>query len=393
MGIEFKVTKPIYDKSLAIEDWQDPKWQLRFSLKKKEDFARYFRLSKQEEEAFDKGSQFNVQTTPYYASLAKDHPEDPIRKIFMPNALELEDQFQRMLDPLDENNNRPSQRIIHRYPDRCLFLVTDYCNVYCRYCTRKHFTGKEQVFPKKDEYQSGLDYIRNTPKIREVILSGGDPLSLSDNRLEQVLKDLREIPHIEIIRIGSRIPVVNPFRITEELAKILKKYKPVYLMTHFNHPREITRESAEALERIVDHGTPVFNQMVLLNGVNNHPAIIQALSRRLLYLRVKPYYMFQCDPSEGSDYLRTSIEDSLEIQKHLWGKVSGLMMPNYSIDIPGGGGKTSMVPNHQINHEGNTRTFKGFDGKIRQYISPSKQNIKKPMDVESYQQEWDLLNS
>mgnify|MGYP001290938961 CR=1 FL=1 len=393
MGIEFKVTKPIYDKSLAIEDWQDPKWQLRFSLKKKEDFARYFRLSKQEEEAFDKGSQFNVQTTPYYASLAKDHPEDPIRKIFMPNALELEDQFQRMLDPLDENNNRPSQRIIHRYPDRCLFLVTDYCNVYCRYCTRKHFTGKEQVFPKKDEYQSGLDYIRNTPKIREVILSGGDPLSLSDNRLEQVLKDLREIPHIEIIRIGSRIPVVNPFRITEELAKVLKKYKPVYLMTHFNHPREITRESAEALERIVDHGTPVFNQMVLLNGVNNHPAIIQALSRRLLYLRVKPYYMFQCDPSEGSDYLRTSIEDSLEIQKHLWGKVSGLMMPNYSIDIPGGGGKTSMVPNHQINHEGNTRTFKGFDGKIRQYISPSKQNIKKPMDVESYQQEWDLLNS
>ncbi|MAF92768.1 MAG: lysine 2,3-aminomutase [Bdellovibrionaceae bacterium] len=391
--MEFKVTKPIYDKSLAIEDWQDPKWQLRFSLKKKEDFARYFRLSKQEEEAFDKGSQFNVQTTPYYASLAKDHPEDPIRKIFMPNALELEDQFQRMLDPLDENNNRPSQRIIHRYPDRCLFLVTDYCNVYCRYCTRKHFTGKEQVFPKKDEYQSGLDYIRNTPKIREVILSGGDPLSLSDNRLEQVLKDLREIPHIEIIRIGSRIPVVNPFRITEELAKVLKKYKPVYLMTHFNHPREITRESAEALERIVDHGTPVFNQMVLLNGVNNHPAIIQALSRRLLYLRVKPYYMFQCDPSEGSDYLRTSIEDSLEIQKHLWGKVSGLMMPNYSIDIPGGGGKTSMVPNHQINHEGNTRTFKGFDGKIRQYISPSKQNIKKPMDVESYQQEWDLLNS
>ena len=393
MGIEFKVTKPIYDKSLAIEDWQDPKWQLRFSLKKKEDFARYFRLSKQEEEAFDKGSQFNVQTTPYYASLAKDHPEDPIRKIFMPNALELEDQFQRMLDPLDENNNRPSQRIIHRYPDRCLFLVTDYCNVYCRYCTRKHFTGKEQVFPKKDEYQSGLDYIKKTPKIREVILSGGDPLSLSDNRLEQVLKDLREIPHIEIIRIGSRIPVVNPFRITEELAKILKKYKPVYLMTHFNHPREITRESAEALERIVDHGTPVFNQMVLLNGVNNHPAIIQALSRRLLYLRVKPYYMFQCDPSEGSDYLRTSIEDSLEIQKHLWGKVSGLMMPNYSIDIPGGGGKTSMVPDHQINHEGNTRTFKGFDGKIRQYISPSKQNIKKPMDVESYQQEWDLLNS
>ncbi|MEC9281882.1 MAG: KamA family radical SAM protein [Bdellovibrionota bacterium] len=393
MGLEFKVTKPIYDESVAIEDWHDPKWQLRFSLKNKEDFAHYFKLSEQEERAFAEGSQFNVQTTPYYASLAKDHPEDPIRKIFMPNALELEDQFQRMLDPLDENNNRPSQRIIHRYPDRCLFLVTDYCNVYCRYCTRKHFTGKEQVFPKKDEYQAGLDYIKNTPKIREVILSGGDPLSLSDNRLEQVLKDLREIPHVEIIRIGSRIPVVNPFRITEDLARLLKRYKPVYLMTHFNHPREITKESAEALERIVDHGTPVFNQMVLLNGVNNHPAIIQALSRRLLYLRVKPYYMFQCDPSEGSDYLRTSIEDSLEIQEQLWGKVSGLMMPNYSIDIPGGGGKTSMVPNHQICQEGNTRTFKGFDGKIRQYISPSKQYIKKPMDIESYQQEWELLNS
>lgn len=227
-------------------------------------------------------------------------------------------------------------------------MITDICSVYCRFCTRKHFTGAEQAFIRESEYQDALAYIRSKPGVREVILSGGDPLTLSDQQLDRVLTDLRKIEHIEIIRIGTRMPVVCPMRITEGLVKIIRKHNPVFLMTHFNHPREITIEAKMAVEMFVDHGIPVMNQMVLLNGVNNHPAIVQALSRRLLFLRVKPYYMFQCDPSEGSDHLRTSIEDSLAIQQELWGTLSGLAMPNLSVDIPNGGGKVALVPDFLI---------------------------------------------
>lgn len=376
---------------VPASDWTDWRWQARKSLKSFADFSGFFSLSDEEIGALQRKSSFAVQTTPYYAQLAGQHPADPIRKIFMPSLQEFSSGLQSMLDPLAENDNRPSSRIIHRYPDRCLFLVTDYCNVYCRYCTRKHFTGKEQVFPKAEEWESALRYLRQTPKIREVILSGGDPLTLSDAKLAHILESLRQIEHIEIIRIGSRMPVVNPFRIGPELLQILKKNKPVYIMTHFNHPRELTAEAAAALESLVDNGTPVFNQMVLLNGVNNHASIVQALSRRLLYLRVKPYYMFQCDPSEGTDHLRTSIEDSLQIQQSLWGRVSGLMMPNYSIDIPGGGGKASLVPNYQIEQQGSRRKFRGFDGIESEYISPPPEKIVLPADWQDYAAEWQEL--
>lgn len=372
--------------------WTDWTWQLRNSLKTESDFSQYFKLSTSEKKAFERGSEvFNIRTTPYYASLvSSDSDQDPIRRIMMPHEKELTDTFQSQLDPLGERkkSNQPVKRIIHRYSDRVLFLVTDICSVYCRYCTRKHFTGSDQAFIKPNEYQEALSYLKQATGVREVILSGGDPLTLSDAHIERVLHDLRQIEHIEIIRIGTRMPVVAPMRVTEDLVKIIRKAKPVFLMTHFNHPRELTLEAATAVENFVDHGIPVMNQMVLLNGVNNHAAIVQALSRRLLFLRAKPYYMFQCDPSIGTDHLRTSIDNSLEIQKELWGHLSGLAMPHLSVDIPDGGGKAYYVPKFETEVTKKARKFVGWDEVQSEYINPDETQLIKPLDYEVYLDEW-----
>lgn len=342
---------------------------------------------------------FEVRTTPYYAALAsQSNQDDPIRKMLMPRKEELHRGAQAMLDPLGERKNNPSPRIVHRYPDRVLFLITDFCSVYCRYCTRKHFTGGEQAFAKPSEYEAAIQYLRRATGVREVILSGGDPLTLSDEKLDRVVSDLRKIDHIEIIRVGTRMPVVCPMRVTEDLVRLLKKAKPVFLMTHFNHPRELTAQAAAAVERFVDNGIPVFNQMVLLNGVNNDARIVQALSRRLLFLRAKPYYMFQCDPSFGTDHLRTSVEESLEIQAELWGNLSGLAMPALSLDIPDGGGKATLVPEFEKvefrtgNRElGIARRYSGWDGVEAVYKSPPQSQCMKPVDASLYQAEWDEL--
>ena len=384
MAFHFPRVEP--PPNVELENWLSWSWQSQNALKTLQDYQDFFDLSDEEQRGFNGLDKiFRARTTQYYASLAsKTEPNDPIRKILMPHRLELTDGAQQMLDPLGERKNNPAPRVIHRYTDRALFLVTDFCSVYCRYCTRKHFTATDQVFPNKSEYEQAIEYFRKTPQIKEVILSGGDPLTLSDEKLERILFDLRSIEHIELIRIGSRIPVVAPMRITSELAKLFRQAKPVYMMTHFNHPKELTAESAEAVEMFVDHGTPVFNQMVLLNGVNNHANIVKALSRRLLYLRVKPYYMFQCDPSEGTDHLRTSIEDSLEIQKQLWGNISGLAMPNLSLDIPNGGGKVGLVPDFTVSKSEHSHKFKGWDGVKSEYINPPKEKIVKPIDANEW---------
>lgn len=390
----FSFKKTIPPASISPSDWQDWTWQLRNSLKSQEHYERYFELSEAEKSAFIQGKElFNIRTTPYYASLAGSSEHDPLRKILMPRKEELEPGLQQMPDPLGENKNQVEKRLIHRYSDRVLFLVTDICSVYCRFCTRKHFTGAEQAFIKQEEYEKAISYIQSHPGIREVILSGGDPLTLSDAQLDRVLADLRKISHVEVIRIGTRMPVVAPQRVTENLVQVLRKHKPVFLMTHFNHPRELTEESALAVERFVDFGVPVMNQMVLLNGINNHEAIVQALSRRLLYLRAKPYYMFQCDPSIGTDHFRNSIEDSLSIQKELWGHLSGLAMPNLSLDIPYGGGKTSLVPDFEIESTPEKRKYRGWDGVEAEYINPSPDRLQKPLDVEMYLEEWQQLKS
>lgn len=380
--------------SVAQENWQSWTWQLQQAYKSKDQFLKHFQLTDDEARTFDQSPNvFNIRATPYYASLCTKDPQDPIRKILMPSGYELAKGSQSMLDPLGEKKNNPVSRIIHRYSDRVLFLVTDICSVYCRYCTRKHFTGQDQAFIKESEFHQALNYIRSHPEIREVILSGGDPLTLSDQHLDRVLSSLREIDHVEIIRIGTRMSVVCPMRVTTELCKTIRKYAPVFMMTHFNHPREVTLEAKAGLELMVDHGLPVLNQMVLLNGVNNHPAIIQALSRRLLACRVKPYYMFQCDPSEGTDHFRTSIEDSEAIQRELWGHLSGLAVPTLSLDIPNGGGKVSLAPNFEIFRDSESRTYKGWDGVVEKYVNPAPELKQIPSDVEVYQSEWDQIKT
>ncbi len=382
-------------ETTPLEKWRSWTWQASRALRTLEDFQKLYALTEEEIAGFRQAEgNFQIRTTPYYASLAHPlNPNDPLRLIQTPSFKELTPGFQQMKDPLGEEHNSVTPRLIHRYPDRVLFLVTDFCTVYCRFCTRKRFTGNNEAFLSEKDLNDSLEYIRSHKGIREVILSGGDPLTLSDNQLEKVLSALRTIEHVEIIRIGSRMPVVNPFRVTEALTKMIRKYAPVFVMTHFNHPREITQESAQAVSLFVDSGIPVMNQMVLLNGINNHAAVVQALSRRLLYLRVKPYYMFQCDPSEGTDHLRTSIEDSLSIQQELWGNLSGLALPNLSVDVPHGGGKVGYTPNFEIHSSKEKRTFKGFDGVTAEYINPLHSSIKKPSAIEEYEKEWEELKN
>lgn len=397
MAFKFSRATPRTDCSLT--QWQDWMWQFRNSLKSQEDFARYFQLSEEEKLGFTQSENiFKAQVTPYYASLAPaENPLNPIRQMLMPHTEEVTTEAKRavqeMLDPLGERRpeNRKAERIVHRYSDRVLFLLTDLCSVYCRYCTRKHFTGKDHASVNAKEFQEAISYIKAHPGVREVIFSGGDPLTLSDSILERVISEVRAIEHIEVIRVHSRMPVVCPMRITDNLVQIFKKNKPVYLITHFNHPKEITLEAAEAVDKLVDNGVPVLNQMVLLNGINNHEAIIQALSRRLLYLRVKPYYMFQCDPSEGTDHLRNSIEDSLQIQRALWGHLSGLAMPTYIVDLPNGGGKAALTPDFETSRTPEKSTFTGWDGVQAEYKNPIE--LRKPIDSEDYFEEWEKLKN
>lgn len=407
MKLQFRTVEP--PPGVNGEDWKSWTWQFKNGLTSHDQFSQYFILTGEEQRALSetKGL-FQIRATPYYASLAdRENPKDPLRRLMMPALQELSLQGQQLLDPLGEKHHSPRERLIHRYPDRVLFLVTDQCSVYCRYCTRKHFTGQDQAFVGSRAYQEALQYIHNNVGVREVILSGGDPLTLSNGRLEKVLADLRTIDHLEIIRIGTRMPVVAPMRIDAELARVLRKYKPVFLMTHFVHPKELTADAAGALEILVDNGVPVFNQMVLLNGINNHPAIVQALARRLLYLRVKPYYMFQCDPSEGTEHFRTSVEESLEIQRELWGRLSGLAMANLSLDIPGGGGKVGLVPNFEVGiNEIETKNenlnldssppkihiYSGWDGFTAKYFPPTFDR-ELPADLNDYLAEWEKLKN
>jgi len=366
--------------SVNEDDWSNWKWQLRNLSLGKLDHKKNL-------------SFFMSGTTPYYLKLLSQFKNSPLKDMVYPTEKENSKGLQSMDDPLGEEEHSPRKHIIHRYPDRVIFLVTDTCGIYCRFCTRKRHTGQKQALLSKSEYQLALDYIKENTGIKEVILSGGDPLTLSDALLDSVLRDLRAIDHIEILRIGTRMPVVCPMRITPQLLSLLKKHNPVFLMTHFNHPDELTKESAKRLGQIVDAGILIFNQTVLLNGINNDPALLQALFRRLLYLRVKPYYLFQCDPSKGTDHFRNSIQDSSEIQRELWGRLSGLSLPSLSVDIPEGGGKAPVFPDFLQKKEKEDWVYKGWDGKVKTYKNPKKDLIKKPKVNSLYQKEWDKIKN
>ncbi len=376
-------------------DWFNWKEQLKNSLKTKADFLKSFDLTLEEKKGFTQGSLiFNIQSTPYYISLAhKDNPLDPIRRMVLPRAEETLNLKMTQNDPLGENKNKPCERIIHRYSDRVLFLITDYCGIYCRYCTRKYFTGRGKVFPSKNEYQEALDYIKKNKRIREVILSGGDPLTLSNSRLDKILTDLNKIKHVQLIRVGSRMPTACPMRLDEDLLKIFKKETPIVLMSHFNHHQEIPKLTKTYLRNFAEGGVQIFNQMVLLNGVNNSAALVYKLSRELISCKVFPYYMFQCDPSPGTTHLQTSIQESLNIQKELWGHSSGLAMPTYSIDIPLGGGKTYLTPNFIESFKDNQVDFKGFDGVKAAYLNPPNESRISPYVPTEILEDWALIQT
>jgi len=335
---------------------------LRGSLRTAEEIAARFGLNK---EMIRKVARvFKTQITPYYASLIKSKG-DPLYRQVVPDMAELE-RTNGVADPLDEDRDSPVPSIIHRYPDRLLFLVSHCCASYCRFCTRKRKVGDpSKIHPRYIE--DGLDYIRNHPEIRDVIVSGGDPLMLSDARLEYILKELRAIPHLEILRVGTRVPCFLPQRVTPKLVAMLKKYHPLYVNVHFNHPDELTPEANQALGLLADAGIPLGCQTVLLKGVNDDPVIMRRLMQKLLIARVRPYYIYQADYVEGTDHLRTTVEKGIEILDALRGWTSGLAVPYYIIDSPGGGGKIPVLPKYVQTIDENKVVMRNYAGELYAY--------------------------
>ncbi|MFZ0390788.1 MAG: KamA family radical SAM protein, partial [Calditrichia bacterium] len=340
--------------------------ELQNSLTKGHDIARKFGISPEDISSIEQN--FNIKITPYYLSLIKE-VGDPIYKQVVPDVRELADS-ELMEDPLAEDRDSPVNNIVHRYPDRCLFLVSHVCASYCRFCTRKRKVGDPSKISLKfiDE---GIEYISNTPQIRDVILSGGDPLLLSDEKLEYILQKLRQIPHVEIIRIGSRVPCFLPYRITAKLVKMLKKYHPLYMNVHFNHPDELTPVAVRGLARLANAGIPLGNQTVLLKDVNDDAQTMKKLMQKLLQARVRPYYIYQADMVFGTEHFRTRAEKGLEIIKALRGWTSGLGVPHFVIDAPGGGGKIPLLPEYLIKMDDREIILRNFEGKIFRYSQPS----------------------
>jgi len=359
-------------KDVAREEWNDWKWQVKNRITSIDQLKQVINLTPEEEEGIHECLKtLRMAITPYYATLMDpDDPECPVRKQAVPTSMELHTAKSDMVDPLHEDTDSPAEGLTHRYPDRVLLLVTDQCSMYCRHCTRRRKAGVTDKAMPRDQIDKAIDYIRNTPQVRDVLISGGDGLLISDEMLEYVIKNLREIPHVEIIRIGSRTPVVMPQRITPELVNMLKKYHPIWLNTHFNHPKEITPESARACEMLADAGIPLGNQSVLLKGVNDCPFIMKKLVHDLLKIRVRPYYIYQCDLSRGISHFRTSVGKGIEIIEHLVGHTSGLAVPTFVVDAPGGGGKIPVMPQYLISRSDRKVILRNYEGVICTYEEP-----------------------
>lgn len=309
---------------------------------------------------------YPMRINPYYLNLIKEK-HDPIWQQVIPDIREIQD-VDGIVDPLHEEADSPVPNLTHRYPDRVLLLISDECATYCRFCTRKRKVGNEHFVSQKT-IEAGIDYIRAHSEVRDVILSGGDPLLLSDEKIEHILKSVRAIPHVEIIRIGTRVPCTLPQRITVKLCEMLKKYHPLYLNTHFDHPDEITSESRIACERLANAGIPLGNQTVLLRGINDNPDTMKKLMQKLLTIRVKPYYLFQADLVKGTSHFRTSVERGLEVIRSLRGFTSGLCVPHYVIDTPFGGGKIALLPNSIVDWNDKEIVLKNYEGEIYKYPS------------------------
>ena len=367
-------------RETSSQEWDDWRWQLRKRMRDLAGLERVFSLSVPERAAVQSiGGHLPVGITPYYASLIdRNDPQDPIRKTMIPLPGEFVTGPGEADDPLAEDAFMPVPGLVHRYPDRVLFLVTNFCATYCRYCTRARLVGQtgEYHFNPK-QYEAAIAYIQAHPEIRDVLLSGGDPLTMSDDRIEWILSRLHAIRHVEFLRIGSKIPAVLPQRITPGLCDMLRRYHPFWMSIHFMHPREITPEVSQACGRLADAGIPLGAQIVLTRGVNDDVDTMRRLVLGLLRIRVRPYYIYQCDPISGSAHLRTPIEKGLEIIAGLRGFVTGYAVPTFVVDAPGGGGKIPLFPDTLVGREGDYALLRNYEGKEFRYYDPLRRGPKR----------------
>lgn len=375
--------------SLVIEkkpnphrDWHDWHWQLENRITSVDQLSEFIHMTQEQQEKIQAAiDEFPMAITPYYASLLEqENAHCPIRLQAVPSDQELITSDCDLDDPLCEDHDSPVPGLTHRYPDRVLLLVTNECSMYCRHCTRKRKVGEDSKAISMEQVRRGIDYIRRTPYIRDVVVSGGDPFLLSTRRLETILAEIRAIPHVEVIRIGTRTPVVLPMRINKELVSMLKKYHPVWVNTHFNHPREITPEAKKALSMLADAGIPLGNQSVLLRDVNDCPVIMRELVHLLVRNRVRPYYLYQCDLSRGIEHFRTPISKGIEILEMLIGHTSGFAIPTFVVDAPGGGGKIPLQPNYLLSYSTRKTILRNYEGVICVYTEPENQTSSCPPD-------------
>lgn len=357
---------------VADRDWNDWHWQARNRLRTLAQLEQVLQLSTDERDALtQREAMLPVSITPYYMSLvSRDDHNQPLRRAVIPSTAEFVHGKGEADDPLGEDGDSPVPGLIHRYPDRVLLLVTDFCSSYCRYCTRSRVVGHGGIAPSESRLEQAFEYIRYTPTIRDVLISGGDPLALSDERLDWILTNLRQIPHVEYLRIGTKMPAVLPQRITPNLCRMLRKHHPLWMSLHFLHPDECTPESYQACTRLADAGVPLGSQTVLLAGVNDNVETMKSLVHRLLMMRVRPYYLYQCDPITGSSHFRTPVAKGIEIIEGLRGHTTGYAVPNYVIDAPGGGGKIPLQPNYVVGREGDDLLLRNFRGEVYRYPDP-----------------------
>jgi len=362
---------PIY-ADIPDEKWNNWRWQLSHRINTIEEFSKVINLTEGERKALSGSNLFRVDITPYFISLINpDDPDDPIRKQVVPSASEAKPFTSMMEDSLAEDRDSPVPGLVHRYPDRVLMLITTQCASYCRYCTRSRIVGDPNANFSRSEFEMQIEYLKRTPQVRDVLLSGGDPLVLAPKILEEILNRLREIPHIEIVRIGSRVPVFLPMRITHELCEILQKYHPLWMNIHVNHPNEITAELSAACDKLSRVGIPLGNQSVLLAGVNDCVHIQRKLVQDLTRIRVRPYYLYQCDLVEGAGHFRTPVGKGIEIIEGLRGHTSGFAVPQYIVDGPGGGGKIPVMPNYLVSMSDHKIIVRNFEGYVTTYEEPT----------------------
>jgi lysine 2,3-aminomutase len=367
---------PLY-ANVSDEQWNDYKWQLKNAVRDVETLEKIVPLEADEKADLEKClEKFHMSITPYYAALMdKKDRRCPVRMLAVPRIMELHNDNSDLSDPLHEDVDSPVPGLTHRYPDRVLLLVTNICSMNCRHCTRRRFVGFDDQHMSRAEVDKAIEYIRKTKTVRDVLISGGDPLVLNDDQLEYVIKQLREIEHVEIIRIGTRTPVVMPQRITDSLVSMLKKYHPIYVNTHFNHPKEITAEARVACGKLADAGIALGNQSVLLRDLNDCPNLMKKLVHELLMIRVRPYYIYQCDLSLGISHFRTSVAKGLEIMENLRGHTSGLAVPTFVIDAPGGGGKIPVMPNYLMTLSDERAVLRNYEGVITTYTMPQSMRL------------------